>query len=72
MLPELVPGSGYEDLEVTEGNTASRLLMGLLFKSEEMSEAEREDLRRSLLEYCRMDTLAMVLLLRRLRELARD
>ena len=70
VLPALVPGVGYADLEVAEGGAASRLLMQLIFQSEEMSETERDALRLSLLEYCKRDTLAMVLLLRRLRELA--
>jgi len=42
----------------------------MLFAGEELEPAERERMRGDLLEYCKLDTWAMVRLLQRLRELA--
>ena len=70
VLPALVDDAGYDDLEVTEGGAASRELMRLLIDGDSMSTDERITLRDSLLAYCKRDTWAMVLLMRRLRELA--
>ena len=57
VLPVLVPDSGYEDLAISDGQTASIRYMRAL-KSEEGSERQRtfNDLR----AYCAQDTLAMV------------
>jgi hypothetical protein len=70
VLPALVPGPGYEELEVAEGATASVELERLLFRGDAMTAAERQDLREALLRYCALDTMSMVRLLDRLRELA--
>jgi predicted RecB family nuclease len=70
VLPALVPGSGYADLEVAEGATASAELDRLLFRADTLTPGERGHLRDALLRYCALDTLAMVRLLDRLRELA--
>jgi predicted RecB family nuclease len=70
VLPALVPGLSHESLEVSEGETASALLYRLLFLGEPRKPAEREALRRNLLDYCAMDTLALVRLKERLDELA--
>jgi len=70
VLPALVDEAGYADLEVAEGKAASRELLRLLFDGASMSQDERVALRDSLLAYCKRDTWAMVLLMRRLRELA--
>jgi hypothetical protein len=70
VLPALVPGLTHESLEVSEGHTASALLHRLLFLGEPSKSDEREALRRDLLDYCAMDTLALVRLKERLDELA--
>jgi hypothetical protein len=70
VLPALVSGLGYDDLEVRDGATASALLEALLLGDVQPKEA-RIDLRRKLLGYCERDTLAMVKLYERLCGLAR-
>ncbi len=59
VLPVLVPELTYKDLDVQEGQTASRLwaeaVMGNRFTRE-----DRNALLSSLLAYCKLDTLAMV------------
>ncbi|MEI9948248.1 MAG: DUF2779 domain-containing protein [Pseudomonadota bacterium] len=70
VLPALVPGLGYDDLEVRDGGTASALLEALLLHGAVMDPAERGELRRKLLAYCKRDTLGMVKLYERLLELS--
>jgi Domain of unknown function(DUF2779) len=70
VLPALVPELGYGDLAVQGGMAASDLLERLLLREAEFSPAEREQLRAELLAYCERDTLAMVKLVEKLRELA--
>jgi hypothetical protein len=65
VVPALIPDLDHQALEVSEGHTASALLHRLLFLGEPQDPAQREALRRSLLDYCAMDTLALV----RLKEL---
>jgi hypothetical protein len=71
VLPALVPGPGYDDLEIAEGTAASVELERLLFDPS-MGADQRRHLREALLRYCAQDTLGLVGLLRRLRELAAD
>ena len=59
VAPVLAPDVAYEDLEVAEGEMASQLLYDLLLKGDEMAEGEKRRVRRELLKYCRMDTLAL-------------
>jgi len=70
MLPALVPGLSYEGLEVGDGLEASAELARLLLRGETLTGDERKAKREALLEYCCLDTLAMVRLLERLEELA--
>jgi hypothetical protein len=70
VLPALVPGLSHGALEVSEGQTASALLHSLLFLGEPREPAQREILRRNLMDYCAMDTLGLVRLKERLDELA--
>lgn len=70
VLPALVQGLGYEDLAINEGGMASMELERLLFQSADFNEDAKEQLRKDLLRYCGRDTLALVQLLQRLRELA--
>jgi hypothetical protein len=69
VLPALVPGLSYEDLEIQDGGTASAALEALLL-GEDCEASDRELLRRDLLRYCERDTLAMLRLHEKLRALA--
>jgi len=70
VLPALVPGGGYEDLEVREGTTASAWLERLVREDVDLAPEERRGMSAALKAYCKLDTWATVLLMRRLRELA--
>jgi hypothetical protein len=70
VLPALVPDLGYNDLAIGDGDTASRELSRLVLRDATLSPAERALRRERLLRYCERDTLAMVRVLSRLRELA--
>ena len=70
VAPVLAPGLSYDDLEIAEGGEASQMLSTLLFKGDEMKNADRARLRRSLLEYCALDTQALVKLYEALVRLA--
>ncbi len=69
VLPALVPGPGYDELDVAEGATASVELERLMFRGDTMPADERQRLRESLLSYCALDTSGLMGLVRRLREL---
>jgi hypothetical protein len=69
ILPALVPDLGYDDLAIAEGGSASRELMRLVVGDATLQPAERTLKRDELLRYCERDTLAMVRVLSRLREL---
>ncbi|RJO66018.1 MAG: DUF2779 domain-containing protein, partial [Myxococcales bacterium] len=58
VLPALVPGMGYDGLEIAEGQAASDALEIMLLHGEEMPAGERAHLRENLLRYCETDTLA--------------
>jgi hypothetical protein len=64
------PQSPYDGLEVAEGATAAVELERLMFRGDAMTAVERLHLRDALLRYCAVDTMSMVRLLDRLRELA--
>jgi hypothetical protein len=70
VLPALVPGAGYGDLDIGEGGTAQAVLEGLLLHQEAIPVSERRSLRKQLLAYCERDTLGMVKLLERLGEVS--
>jgi predicted RecB family nuclease len=67
VLPALVPDMSYDDMEVAHGEQAGvaweQMVRG------EIGARERQRLKSALLEYCRQDTLAMVRIVERLREL---
>ena len=71
VLPALVLGLGYGDLEIQGGSAASTALEVLLFDADALDPGARQTLRENLLSYCERDTLAMVKLHERLRTLAR-
>ncbi|MDZ7740211.1 MAG: DUF2779 domain-containing protein [Bacteroidota bacterium] len=64
VLPALVPELKYDDLEISEGGAASRGFEELKALEEG---AEKEELRQNLLEYCKMDTWAMVKILEKIK-----
>lgn len=66
VLPVLCPELSYEEMEVGDGNMA----MSAYFKMCECQDpTELERIRKALLEYCKLDTLGMVRILERLKEL---
>jgi hypothetical protein len=68
VLPALVPEfeKAYKELDgVQNGSQAMNAFANL----SKLSEEEKQKLRKSLLEYCKLDTLAMVKILERLREI---
>ena len=68
VVPVLVPGWGYSDLDVQEGSAASAFYARII--EEDFTEDERTKIREALLAYCRMDTEALVRVLAALRALA--
>ena len=63
VLPALVPGMGYDGMDIAGGGEAMAAFEGMLHISDPI---EREKIRNGLLAYCEMDTLAMVRLLEKL------
>jgi hypothetical protein len=58
VLPVLVPGLTYKDLAIADGGTATTQWKRMVF--EFMNDAEKQKIKEALLEYCKLDTLAMV------------
>ena len=65
VLPALVPELSYNDLDIKEGGTASNTFLSMVNGT---FEGDVEKTRRQLLEYCKLDTYAMVKILNKLRE----
>lgn len=57
VLPALVPELSYNDLVIQEGGTASNIFLSMINNK---YEGDVEQTRLHLLEYCKLDTLAMV------------
>ncbi len=70
VLGPLAGDLSYDGLEVSDGQVASVELARLLLRGDRMTPEERDAKRAALLQYCHMDTYAMVRLLERLEELA--
>jgi len=70
ILTPLVPDLGYEDLAVADGETASTILERLILAPGAFTQEEGQHHRRALLEYCKMDTWALVRLHERLLQLS--
>jgi hypothetical protein len=66
VLPALVPELSYNDLEIKEGGTASNTFLSMVNGT---FEGDVEDKRRQLLEYCKLDTYAMVKILETLKSI---
>ena len=65
VLPVLVPELSYDELEIKEGGSASMIYGNL--KNESLE--KQEEIRKHLLAYCHLDTLAMVKILKRMRNI---
>ncbi|MDB2612190.1 hypothetical protein N9Z00_00355 [Flavobacteriaceae bacterium] len=63
VLPALVPELSYNDLPIKEGGTASNTFLSMVNGT---FEGDVEETRRQLLEYCELDTYAMVKILEKL------
>ena len=57
VLPALVPSLSYKDLEIQEGGSASNIFASM-FMGDYAGDIEKT--RKDLLEYCKLDTFAMV------------
>jgi len=69
VLPVLT-GKGYGDMDIADGNTASVEFMKIMgLYGERPNEDEIKRIRKALLEYCKLDTWAEVLILRGMYEL---
>lgn len=66
VLPALVPELSYQDLEIKEGGTASTTFTQMVTGD---FQGDIEKTRENLLEYCKMDTFAMVKILKKLKQL---
>ncbi len=58
VLPVLVPELSYKDLEVQEGGSAQRLWMQAVLDGKHLE--QKDKILNDLIEYCKLDTLAMV------------
>lgn len=66
VLPALVPELGYKGLVVNNGEMAANTWLRM---RQENDEGRITEMRQQLLEYCHLDTLAMVRILERMREM---
>jgi predicted RecB family nuclease len=69
VLPALMGEDAYQDLAVSDGNSASWLLQALLLERERFTPEHTVRLRNNLVGYCRADTEGLAKLLRKLRDL---
>ena len=65
ILPALVPELSYDGLPIKEGATASNTFLSMVNRT---FEGDVEETRRQLLQYCELDTYAMVKILEKLLE----
>lgn len=68
VLPALAPELSYKELAVNNGEVAANTWLEI---QEECDERRIVELRRQLLEYCHLDTLAMVKILEKMREMVK-
>lgn len=66
VLPQLVPELSYSDMEVGDGGMAMEAYKRLMHAA--LTEDERRSIREALLNYCKLDTWAMVKLVERMKE----
>ena len=67
VLPALVPELSYETLAIGDGGTAADSWLKMRSSSDR---DEQDQIRQNLLEYCHLDTLAMVRIVDKMKELA--
>ena len=65
VLPALVPELDYSDLDISDGGTAMNAYEHL---QQETDKKNIKKIKKNLLEYCKMDTLAMVKILEKLND----
>jgi hypothetical protein len=63
VLPALVPELSYKDLEISEGGTASNTFAEMVMGT---FKGDIQKTRKDLLDYCKLDTYAMVKILEKL------
>jgi hypothetical protein len=66
VLPALVPEFSYENLDINKGEMASTAFEGLYLENDEN---KIKNTRQNLLEYCKLDALAMVKILEVLKKI---
>lgn len=66
VLPALLPELSYDNLEISDGGMASS---GWLRMIQSNNEKEKSEIRKQLLQYCGLDTLAMVRILEIMKEM---
>jgi len=67
VLPVIVPGLSYSDMNISKGDQASERWEKMI--SEYTSEEEKKKIARDLLDYCELDTMAMVKIYEKLKKL---
>lgn len=67
VLPVIVPSLSYDELDIHEGSTAQRLWMETVLNGE--NSGTKDKIMNDLIQYCRLDTLAMVEIFKYLRSL---
>ncbi len=67
VLPALVPELSYDELEINNGGTASSAWVCMVQTNDA---GEKETIKKQLLQYCHLDTLAMVRILEKMKEMA--
>jgi predicted RecB family nuclease len=72
VLPALVPELTYDGLEIADGEQAALALSRRVLAGDRMSPEESAREREALLRYCERDTMAMVRVVARLREMVRE
>ncbi len=66
VLPALLPEMSYENLAINDGGMAASAYLRM---RESNDQAEITSIRKAMLEYCGLDTLAMVKILEKMREM---
>jgi hypothetical protein len=66
VLPALLPEFHYNDLEIKDGSTASNVFSSMI---QGTFKGDSKKTKTALLEYCKLDTLAMVKILGKLEEI---
>jgi hypothetical protein len=68
VLPALVPELSYENLDISDGAAASSTWLRMI---QSKDDEEKSALRKQLLQYCHLDTLAMVKILQIMKDMAK-